>query len=205
VTSSSGAFVRVVAAALATALGSGALAIWLASPPRHPVPPAVPAPIADVPPAPGEEPAPAPVGAAPPPAPPAPAPAAPRPRATAKVRAPVALPEPPPREPIVELEELLRLPPPEPPGPQSLDLAGEQDAATEAERERARRIQLDYSRETLLRDVPTQPERRRTDVGVSMRVGEEDRLRVRGGVRVESKEGEEESETSPNVGVEVRF
>jgi hypothetical protein len=205
VTSARGELARVVGAALATALASGVLAVWLGAPPRHPVPPPVPAPIADVPPAPGEEPAPAPVGAPPPTAAPAPAAPEPRPRAAARPRTPVALPEPPPEEPLVTLDELLRLPPPEPPGPQSLDLAEEDEAAAEAERERARRFELDYSRETLLRDVPTQPERRRTDVGVSVRVGEEDRLRVRGGVRVESKEGEEEPETSPSVGVEVRF
>jgi hypothetical protein len=193
----------VVAAALGTALAGGVLAIWLASPPRHPVPPPVPAPIPDVPAAPGEEPAPAPVGAPPPPAA-APAPAPP-PRAAARPRAPVALPEPPPEEPIVTLDDLLRLPPPAPPGAEGLDLPGEETPATEAGRERAGRVQVDYSRETLLRDVPTQPERRRTDLGVSVRVDEEDRLRVRGGVRVESQEGEEERETSPSVGVEVRF
>jgi hypothetical protein len=195
----------VAAAALATALASGVLAIWLGSPQRQPVPPPVPAPIADAPPALGEEPAPAPVGAPPPAAPPETAPA-PAPRAAAWPRAPVALPEPPPAEPLVTLDQLLRLPEAAPSAePESLDLADDDAPATEDERERARRFQVDYSRETLLRDVPTQPERRRTDVGVSVRVDEEDRLRLRGGVRVESKEGEEESEASPSVGVEVRF
>jgi hypothetical protein len=201
---SSGAeLLRVTGAALATALATGVLAIWLGSPQREPAPPAVPAPVADVPGAPGEAPAPAPVGAPPPATPPperAPAPTAARPRA------PVALPEPPPPEPLVTLDELMRLPRAAPPSePERLDLAGEDAPDAEQERERARRFEVDYSRETLLRDVPTQPERNRTDVGVSVRVDEEDRLRLRGGVRVESKEGEEEREASPSVGVEVRF
>jgi hypothetical protein len=193
----------VIAAALATALAGGVLAIWLGAPRQEPAPPPVPAPIADVPPAPGEEPAPAPVGAPPPPEPPSePEPA---PRAAARPRAPVALPEPPP-PPLVTLDELLRLPPPAPPSePESLDVADEDAAEGEKERERSGRFRVDYSRETLLRDVPTQPERRRTDLGVSVRVDEEDRLRLRGGVRVESKEGEEERESAPSVGVEVRF
>ena len=53
-----------------------------------------------------------------------------------------------------------------------------------------------------------QPERRRTDVGVSVRVDEADRLRVRGGVRVnerEPTETEREADTTPELGVEVRF
>jgi hypothetical protein len=178
----------VVTAALATALAKGALASWLAPPP-HPAPPPAPAPLAEV------EPAPAPVSAPPPAEPLEPA---------ALPRAPVALPEPPPAEPLVTLDDLLRLPPAAP-SPERLDLADDDAPAPGAERDRTGRIRVDYSRETLLRDVPTQPERRRTDLGVSVRVGEEDRLRLRGGVRVESKEGEEEREASPSVGVEVRF
>jgi hypothetical protein len=131
--------------------------------------------------------------------------------APAKPRASAA-PPPAPEDLWPSLDQLLRLPPGgAPEGPQSFEWAEERGPAAEAARRdpAQRRLRLDWSRENLTEGVPNQPERRRTDVGVSVRVDEADRLRVRGGVRVEESEpaGEQEREEkrTPTVGVEMRF
>jgi hypothetical protein len=115
----------------------------------------------------------------------------------------------PPEDPYPSLDQLLQLPAPAPAGPQSIDWAGERETQPAPGDPRGpRRLRLDYSRENLVEGVPMQPERRRTDVGVSVRVDESDRLRVRGGVRVEQRERSEEereADETPTVGVEVRF
>jgi hypothetical protein len=122
-----------------------------------------------------------------------------------------AAPAPAPESPFPALDRLLQLPPAElPEGPQSVGWAGERAPAEPPPKASApRRLRLDWARENLTQGVPNQPERRRTDVGVSVRVDEADRLRLRGGVRVEEREpsGEEEREEkrTPTVGVEVRF
>lgn len=110
-----------------------------------------------------------------------------------------------------KLSELLRLPVPEesaPDGPQSVDWAGQRE---EEKREAARkksRAKIDFSQENVTEGIPMQKERRRTDVGVSVPAGESEKLRVRGGVRIDEREiseDEREAETAPTVGVEVRF
>jgi len=122
----------------------------------------------------------------------------------------------PPADPVPSLDQLLQLPPAEPAAPQSFEWAGAREGPAPGEREdpapgehrRERRIRVDYSREDLTEGVPMQAERRRTDVGVSVSVDESDRLRVRGGVRVderEKSEEEREADRTPTVGVEVRF
>jgi hypothetical protein len=137
---------------------------------------------------------------------------APGAKRVAPARPPVsAAPPPAPEDPYPSFDRLLELPPPAPAGPQSVEWAGQRGpaAAGESRDPARRRVRLDYSRKSLTEGVPMQPERRRTDVGVSVRVDESDRLRVRGGVRVEEREeaGEEEREAdrTPTVGVEVRF
>jgi hypothetical protein len=119
-------------------------------------------------------------------------------------------PQPPPEDPYPSLDQLLQLPAPAPSGPQSVEWAGEREAVESggSQAPARRRVRVEYSRENLTEDVPMQPERRRTDVGVSVRVDETDRLRVRGGVRVEEREEtdeEREADRTPTVGVEVRF
>jgi hypothetical protein len=78
------------------------------------------------------------------------------------------------------LDDLLRLAPVEevePKGPQSVEWAGQQEEEKrqEAARKKAR-ARLDFSQENLTAGVPMQKERRRTDVGVSVPVGESERL-----------------------------
>jgi len=114
----------------------------------------------------------------------------------------------PPADPVPSLDQLLQLPPAEPAAPQSFEWAGEREEPAPGERRRERRVRVDYSREDLAEGVPMQAGRRRTDVGVSVSVDESDRLRVRGGVRVderEKSEDEREADRTPTVGVEVRF
>jgi hypothetical protein len=118
----------------------------------------------------------------------------------------------PAEDPYPGLEDLLRLAPVEevePKGPQSVEWAGQQEEEKrqEAARKKAR-ARLDFSQENLTAGVPMQKERRRTDVGVSVPVGESERLRIKGGLRVDEREisdDEREAETAPTVGVEVRF
>jgi hypothetical protein len=117
---------------------------------------------------------------------------------------------PPPETPYPSLDQLLQLPAPLPSGPQSVEWAGEREAVESgaSQAPARRRVRVEYSRENLTADVPMQPERRRTDVGVSVRVDDSDRLRVRGGLRVEEREEtdeEREADRTPTVGVEVRF
>jgi hypothetical protein len=185
---------RVLGAALLVSCGWALVAIWLERPAV--TTPSAPAPLA---------PEPAPPLEPPPAAPsPIPRPAAPRAPAT---REPVSV-QPEPDEPLVSLEDLLRVRSPVPSGPQSVEDARDRPGAATAEPKRPGRLRLEYSRETLLDDVSTEPKRRRTDLGVSVRVDEADRLRVRGGVRVdesERSEAERESEATPTLGVEVRF
>jgi hypothetical protein len=137
---------------------------------------------------------------------------APGAKRVAPARSPVsAAPPPVPEDAYPSLDRLLQLPPAAPAGPQSVEWAGERGPATPGESQdpSRTRFRVDYSRRSLTEGAPMQPERRRTDVGVSVRVDEADRLRVRGGVRVEEREaaGEEEGEAdrTPTVGVEVRF
>lgn len=157
--------------------------------------------------APSAAPPPAPVAAEPPPG----LEVAPGAKRLAPAKPPVSAQPASSREhPYPSLDQLLQLPPPAPSGPQSVEWAGEREAveAGGSQAPARRRVRLDYSRENLTEDVPMQPERRRTDVGVSVRVDESDRLRVRGGVRVEEREQteeEREAERTPTVGVEVRF
>jgi hypothetical protein len=184
---------RVLGAALLASCGWALVAIWL----ERPIVAPPPAPAASAP----SEPEPA-----PPPAPPpaAPAPAAARPPAAHE---PVSV-QPEPDEPLVSLDDLLRVPSAVPSGPQSAEEPRDRRGAPPPEPRRPGRLRLEYSRETLLDDVPTEPKRRRTDLGVSVRVDEADRLRVRGGLRVdesERSEAERESEATPTLGVEVRF
>jgi hypothetical protein len=167
---------------------------------------------ASVPPAPGPPPA---VAAPPPSAERAPPPAAarfepaPGARRVTKKRAPASAAPAEPHAP--SLDELLRLPGPLPAGPESIDWAGARDEV-EAESSQAagpRRLRVDYSRENMTEGVPMQPERSRTEVGVSVRVDDADRVRVRGGVRVDERradaEAEPETDRTPTLGVEVRF
>ena len=109
------------------------------------------------------------------------------------------------------LDELLRLPAPLPAGPESVEWAGAREEV-EAESSQAagpRRVRVNYSRENVTEAVPMQPEQNRTEVGVSVRVDEADRVRVRGGVRVDERraeaKAEPETDRTPTVGVEVRF
>jgi len=205
---------RVVSSALLVALASAVLAVWLderaPEAPPAPAPPVAVTPAAPAPLAAAEPAAPMPKPAAPPPVSAAPPPAARAPRA------PVALPEParvsrtpapaaPAEEPLVTLDQLLELPTREA-APEGFDWADEPPATPAAARER--RVRVDFSRKQLHEVVPTQPERRRTDVGVSVPVDEAERLRVRGSVRIDEREGERddpEREATPSVGVEVRF
>jgi hypothetical protein len=188
---------QVLAAALLASCGWALVAIWLERPVVAPPPTAV-APAPTLP-----EPAPPPE---PPPAVPSPVllpPAA----GTSAVREPVSV-RPEPDEPLVSLDDLLRVPSALPSGPQSVEDPRDRTGAPPSEQRRPGRLRLEYSRETLLDDVPTEPKRRRTDLGVSVRVDEADRLRVRGGVRVDESErfeAERESEATPTLGVEVRF
>jgi hypothetical protein len=178
---------RVVAAALLTALALGALATWLQRElPAPEVAIAVAAPAQSVRVLP-------PVAA----------------RSQARRRVAPGAPKPAPvEEPLVSLDELLRIPQPEPSGPQSVEwqraakTSGAQPAAP------PRRIHVDYSRKKVLEDAARQAERRQTDVGVTVRVDEADTVRLRGGVRVDETdrgEPEPDREATPNVGVEVRF
>lgn len=144
-----------------------------------------------------------------PPVVPAPVAEGPTPDAVAEARASVQ--EPSPEDPHPALDNLLRLPPAEelaPEGPQSVDWAGQrEEEKREADRKKAR-AKIDFSQENVTEGLPMQEERRRTDVGVSVPVGANDRLRVRGGIRVDERETsdeEREAETVPTVGVEVRF
>jgi hypothetical protein len=119
--------------------------------------------------------------------------------------------EAPPEDPYPALDDLLRLAPVEefaPEGPQSVEWVGQrEEEKREADRKRAR-AKIDFSRENVTEGIPMQKDRHRTDVGVSVPVGKNERLRVRGGVRVEEREtaeDERETDTAPTVGVEVRF
>ena len=178
---------RVVAAALLTALALGALAAWLQR--ELPAPElaiAVSAPAQSV----GVVP---PVGA----------------RSPARKRVAPGAPKPTPaEEPLVSLDELLRIPAAEPSGPQSVDWKRAAKTSRAPPEKPARRFNVDYSRKKVLEEVAKQPERRQTDVGVSVRVDDADTLRLRGGVRVDETdrgELEPDREATPNVGVEVRF
>lgn len=178
---------RVVAVALLTALAFAALATWLEEElPERELAIAVSAPAQSV-------------GAVPPVVV----------RSPARTRAALGAPKPAPaEEPLVSLDELLRVPEAEPIGPQSVDW---QRAAKTPQAQPAappRRFHVDYSRKKVLEDVAKQPERRQTDVGVTVRVDEADTVRLRGGVRVDETdrgEPEPDREATPNVGVEVRF
>jgi hypothetical protein len=125
---------------------------------------------------------------------------------------PEAFQQAPPEGPSPALDDLLRLAPVEelaPEGPQSVEWAGQrEEEKREADRKKKARPKIDFSQENVTEGVPMQKERRRTDVGVSVPVGERERVRVRGGVRVDEREISEdvrEAETAPTVGVEVQF
>jgi hypothetical protein len=119
----------------------------------------------------------------------------------------------PAEDPYPGLDDLLRLAPVEevePKGPQSVEWAGQKEEGKrqEAARKKAARARIDFSQENVTAGIPMQKERRRTDVGVSVPVGESERLRIKGGLRVDEREisdDEREAETAPTVGVEVRF
>ena len=117
----------------------------------------------------------------------------------------------PAEDPYPGLDDLLRLAPVEevePKGPQSVEWAGQREEEKREEARKKARARIDFSQQNLTEGVPMQKERRRTDVGVSVPVGESERLRLKGGLRVDEREisdDEREAETAPTVGVEVRF
>jgi hypothetical protein len=108
------------------------------------------------------------------------------------------------------LDQLIRLPAPAETAPgdaKGVDWARERDEA-KPEQKRKQRLRLDYSSENLTEGVPMQDERNRTDVGVSVPVDPNEKLRVKGGVRVNERKGSEterDADTTPTVGVEVKF
>lgn len=114
-----------------------------------------------------------------------------------------------PAELAVPLSDLLRMPASAPPAPsEGVGWAENRPAAAEVEKTQPGRVRIDYSKEKMLDDVPTQDNRQRTDVGVAVRVDSSDKMRVKGGVRVDERQptaAERTSETTPTVGVEVRF
>jgi len=109
--------------------------------------------------------------------------------------------------PLVSLDELLYLPKPAARASEDLELdTAHPEGAPAAETPRRRRVHVDFSRESV--QAPVLPERRQTDVGVAVGVDAADRVRVRGGLRVderEKSEAERESKATPTLGVEVRF
>jgi len=118
--------------------------------------------------------------------------------------------EPPPAAELVapSLEALMRVPGVPPREGQDVGWAGKRSSSGPTQTTRKPRARIDYSREKLTEGVPLQDERRRTDVGVSVPMDEKERLRVKGGVRVDERDGadaETESEATPTVGVEVKF
>lgn len=112
-------------------------------------------------------------------------------------------------EPGPLLDDLLRLPPPAPAESTGVEWAGEtEDAAEGDDAPRKPRPRINVSQENVTEGVPMQKARRRTDVGVSVPVGEKDRVRIKGGVRVDERElseTEREADKTPTVGVEVKF
>jgi len=128
-----------------------------------------------------------------------------RPRPAPPAAAPSQSPAVPP---LVSLDDLLFLPKARPNASRDLELDAGRAGSAQAETPRRRRVRVDFSRKRPLEGVPMQPEQRRTDVGVAVGVDESDKIRVRGGVRVnerEKAEGERAASTTPTVGVEVRF
>jgi hypothetical protein len=112
--------------------------------------------------------------------------------------------------PHIALDQLLRLPAaaPTPVGPQSLDRATSKPTASTEEPKKPGRLQMNVSSEEPLAAAPRPRDWRRSEAGVTVRVDEADRLRLRGGVRVDERaeaETKREVEASPSVGVEVRF
>jgi hypothetical protein len=106
----------------------------------------------------------------------------------------------------VRLEDLLRLPA-TPAGPQSREppLAAPPAAAEAPARQR---IRIDFSRDEPLAGAPLPRPWTRTEAGVSVPVDEAERIRVRGGVRVDARGAEEEArevEATPSLGLELRF
>jgi hypothetical protein len=111
---------------------------------------------------------------------------------------------------VPPLDALLRVRPPGPPASDQVEWAGQKPASERAAAatRKPKRLRVDYSKQKLLEDVPTQDKRQRTDVGVAVRVDESDKLRLKGGVRVDerkSTQAERDSNATPTVGVEVRF
>lgn len=118
--------------------------------------------------------------------------------------------EAPPSDPTLSLDDLLRLPTAKPPpeAPASVEWAGDRRGASDAPRQGKPGLRVDYSQENVTEGIPMQSERKRTDVGVSVPVDPEKRLRVKGGVRVDERaisDTEREADTTPTVGVEVEF
>ena len=117
----------------------------------------------------------------------------------------------PPEDPYPKLSDLLRLSLPEeqpPDGPQSVEWAGEREEEKQGKGRKKSRARIDFSRENVTADVPMQDDRHQTDVGVSVPVGESEKLRVKGGVRVHERDvsdSERATDTTPRVGVEVQF
>ncbi len=103
------------------------------------------------------------------------------------------------------LEDLLRLPA----GVGELDpLTGQQkwkpkDTESADKREDPQRPRLELETRSDPAAVRPSTSRSRTDVGLSVEVGEE--LRLRGGVRLEEESGQEPEDPVPTVGIEKRF
>lgn len=108
------------------------------------------------------------------------------------------------------LERLLRVKPAAPePRPIPLSESPPPAAPPAARSGLGDRLRVEHEREDLGPAGPRDVVRRRTDVGVAVPVDEGDRVRLRGGVRVDQEEdsqaGSRQVEPSPSVGVELRF
>jgi hypothetical protein len=106
------------------------------------------------------------------------------------------------------MEALLKVPPRAPAPGNEVEWAGKRKTDEKGEAPRKPGARIEYSRENVTEGAPMQDERRRTDVGVSVPVGEAERVRVKGGVRVDEREGtesEREVDKTPTVGVELKF
>ena len=113
----------------------------------------------------------------------------------------------PPPAAYVSLDQLLRVPA-QPAGPQS-DAPVEAPSRSEAgDAETERRVRIDFSSNEPLADAPIPREWRRSEAALTVQVDEADRVRMRGGVRVDERgEGQasRDVETTPSLGLEFRF
>ncbi len=185
---------RLLAAGLLAVLGAISAALWLQSEPHAP---------------------PAPQPAPPPPAvieaPPEsqhPEVSPTRQQTRPRRQTPQREPRPPPPSPYVSLDQLLRLPKPPAAAPQS-DAMSEVPSRDEAgDAPVRRRVRIDFSSREPLAEAPLPREWRRSEAGVTVRVDEADRLRLRGGVLVDERgedEASREVEATPSFGLEFRF